>query len=70
MILIFVQALLDFRNFRLKAVYDSILFSSSLALLSNLNLQDLYVPRFFMCPPINSVNRGMPVHIVSEKLTN
>ena len=45
----------DFRNFRFNAVYISILFSSPLVLLSNLDL------RGFRCPHINSVNRGMPV---------
>ena len=50
----------DFRNFRFNAVYNSILFSSLLVLLSNLDLRGFCFPRFFMCPHINSVIRGMP----------
>ena len=62
-----VQAFFDFcsfhfRDFRFNAIYDSILFSSPLVLLSNLNLHGFCFPRFFfMCPHINSVNPGMPV---------
>ena len=51
----------DFRNFGLSAVYNSILFSSPLVLLSNLNLRGFLFPRFFMCPQIKSINWGMPV---------
>ena len=59
-----IQAFLNFRgfdflDFRFNAVYNSILFSSPLVLLSNLNLRFCF--RFFLCPHINSVNRGMPV---------
>ena len=60
-----VQAFLDFRGFdfrgfRFTAVYNSILFSSPLVLLSNLDLC-VFGSAFFLCPHINSVNRGMPV---------
>ena len=54
----------DFRNFRFNAVYNSILFSSPLVLLGNLDLRSFCLPCFFMCPHINSVNRGMPVYHV------
>ena len=61
-----VQAFLDFhgfdfRDFRFTAVYNSILFSSLLVLLSNLDLRDFCFRGFFWCPHINSLNRGMPV---------
>ena len=51
-----IQAFLDFRgfdfcNFQFNAVYDSILFSSPLVLLSNLNLCDICFQRFFLCVP-------------------
>jgi hypothetical protein len=60
-----VQAFLDFRgfdfrNFGFNVIYNSILFSSPLVLLSNLDLRGFCFPGFFMCPHINSVNRGMP----------
>ena len=63
----YVQAFLDFRgfnfrDFQFKAVYNSILFSSPLVLLSNLDLCCFCFPCFFMCPHINSVNQGMPVY--------
>ena len=53
----------DFRDFLFNVVYDSILFSLPLVLLS-MELQFtqfLLCADFFMCPHINSVNRGMPV---------
>ena len=61
-----VQAFLDFhsfnfRNFWFNMVYNSILFSSLLLPLSNLDFQGFCFPGFFMCPYNNSVNRGMPV---------
>ena len=72
-----LQAFLDFRsfdfsNFWFSAVYNSILFSSPLVLLSNLDLGGFLelvdtnpmvfaTAVFFMCPHINSVNQGMPV---------
>ena len=43
-------------------VYNSTLFSSPLVLLSNQDLRGFRLPRFFMCPHINSVNQGMPVY--------
>jgi hypothetical protein len=46
----------DFRDVQFNAVYNSILFSSPLVLLSNLDLRI-----FFVCHHFNSVNRGMPV---------
>ena len=51
----------DFRDFRFTAVYNSILFSSLLVLLSNLDFRGLCLLGFILCPHINSVNRGMPV---------
>ena len=51
----------DFHNFLFTAVYNSILFSSPLVLLSNLNLRGFCFRGFFLSPHINSVNRGMPV---------
>ena len=61
-----IQAFLDFhgfnfRDFQFNAVYNSILFSSPLVLLSNLDLRGFRFPPFFLCPHINGVNRGMPV---------
>ena len=62
-----MQAFLDFRGFnfcgfQFTAVYNSILFSSSLVMLSNLDLRGFCFPRFFfMCPHINSLYREMPV---------
>ena len=58
-----IQALLhfigyDFCNFQFNAVYYSIPFSSPLVLLSNLNLR-----WFFMCPHLESINRGMLVSV-------
>ena len=53
----------DFRNFRFNEVYNSILFSSPLVLLSNLDLHGFWFPWFFICPHINSVNQGIPVHL-------
>ena len=52
-----------FPQFQFNVIYYSILFSSPLALISNLNLRG-----FFMCPHahINSVNRGMPVFISNQ----
>ena len=63
---IIVQAFLnflsfDFGDFQFNKVYNSILFSSLLVLLSNLDLRGFRFPQFFMGPHINSVNRGMPV---------
>ena len=46
-------------------IIDSILFSSSLVLLINLDLRGFCFRIFFMCPHINSVNRGMPVLLQS-----
>ena len=65
LLILTIQAFLDFcsfnfRNFRFNAVYNSILFSSPLVLLSNLDLHGFCFPRFFMCLHINSVNQGMP----------
>ena len=62
-----VQAFLDFRgfdfrDFQFNAVYNSILFSSPLVLLSNLDLRGFCFLGFFVCPHINSVNGGMPVY--------
>ena len=57
---LYVQAFLDFHGFRITAVYNSILISSPLVLLSNLDLRG-FCFRFFMCPYINRVNPGMPV---------
>ena len=62
---VIVQAFLDFcgfdlRDFQFNAVYNSILFSSPLVLLSNLDLRGFRFPRFFMCPHINRI-RGIPV---------
>ena len=51
----------NFRFFQFNEVYDSHLFSSPLVLLSNHDLHGFCFPRFFMCPHINSVNRGMSV---------
>ena len=51
----------DFWDFRFNVVDNSILFSSSLVLLINLDLRGFCFRIFFMCPHINSVNRGMPV---------
>ena len=56
-----IQAFLDFRNFRFKAVDNSILFSFPLVLLSNFDLRGFCFRGFFLDPHINSVNRGMPV---------
>ena len=61
-----VQAFLDFCgfdfcNFWFNSVYNSILFSFPLVLVSNLDLHRSHFLQFFMCPHINSVNRGMPV---------
>ena len=72
-ILLQLQAFLDFRsfdfrNFRFNEVYNSIIFSSPLVLLSNLDLRGYRFPCFFMCPHINSVNRGMPVPIIQQFL--
>ena len=50
----------DFWDFRFNAVYNSVLFSSPLVLLSNLDLHNFCIG-FFLCPHIDSVNRGMPV---------
>ena len=54
--LFWVQAFLnfrgfDFRNFRFTAVYNSILFSSPLVLLSNLDLRGFCFPLFFYVSP-------------------
>ena len=51
-----VQAFLDFhgfdfRNFQFNAFYNSILFSSPLVLLSNLDLRGFSFPRFFYVSP-------------------
>ena len=51
----------NFRNFWFTAVYNSILFSSPLVLLSNLDLRVSASAVFHLGPHINSVNRGMPV---------
>ena len=51
----------DFRDFRFNTVYNSILFSSPLVPLSNLDLNGFCFCGFFLCPYINGVNRGMPV---------
>ena len=70
-----VQAFLDFRgfeflDFRFNTVYNSILFSSPLVLLSNLDFRGFRFPRFFhVSPDINSVNRGMPVSFSKESAT-
>ena len=48
-----------FCDFRFNPVYNSILFSSPLILLSNLYLGGFCFPSpFFMCPHINNVNWG------------
>ena len=41
----------DFCSFRFNAVYNSILFSSSSVLLSNLDFHGFLFPRFFLCVP-------------------
>ena len=46
-----VQAFLDFCGFQFNAVYNSILFSSPLVLLSNLDLRDFCFPQFFNVSP-------------------
>ena len=56
-----VQAFLDFRNFWFNAVYNSILFSFPLVPLNNLDFCSFCFRGLFLCPHINSVNRGMPV---------
>ena len=62
-----IQAFLDFRgcDFRdswFTPIYNSILFSSPLVLLSiNLDLRGFCFRCFFLCPCINSVNQRMPV---------
>ena len=61
-----VQAFLNFRGFYFRgfqftAVYNPILTSSPLVLLSNLDLRGFCFRGFFLCPHINSVNWGMPV---------
>ena len=58
-----MQAFLDFRvldfcSFRFTAVYNSILFSFPLVLLSNLDLRGFCFRGFLF---ISSINRGMPV---------
>ena len=40
-----------FHNFLFNTVYDTILFSSLLVLLSNLDLRGLCIHRFFLCVP-------------------
>ena len=59
-----IPAFLDFRGFNLHNFwfYNSILFSSPLVLISNLDLHGFLFLRFFLCPHINSVNQGMPVN--------
>ena len=42
---------LDFRDFRFNAVYNYILFSSPLVLLSNLDFPGFHFPRFFYVSP-------------------
>ena len=57
-----VQAFLDFRGFWFNTVYNSILFSFPLVILSNLDFRGFCFWVFFiLCPHINSVNRGMSV---------
>ena len=56
-----LQPFLDFLDFWFNVVYNSIIFSSALVLLSNLDLRSFFFCCFFLCPHINSVNRGMPV---------
>ena len=51
----------DFCNFWFNAVYNSILFSSPLVLLSNLDLRVFWFRVVFLFPHINSANQGMPV---------
>ena len=68
-----IQAFLDFLgfdfcDFRFTAVYNSILFSSPLVLLSKLDLRGFYAfAVLFLCPHINSVNQGMPVTTTQAK---
>ena len=50
----------DFRDFQFNAAYISILFSSPLVLLSNIDLRGFCFRVFCVCPHINSVNREMP----------
>ena len=45
----------DFRDFWFNAVYDSILFSSPLLLLSNFDLRGFRFPRVFFCVPTLTV---------------
>ena len=66
-LLIKIQAFLDFRGFDLHdfpftAIYNSILFSSPLVLLSNLALRSFCFRGFLFCVPTLIVDRGMPVH--------
>ena len=61
-----IQAFLDFRgfhfrDFRFTTVYNSILFSSPLVLLSNLDLRSFASTDFCVSTLDNSVNQGMPV---------
>ena len=61
-----LQAFLDFHDFNYRgfpftAVYNSIICSSPLVLLSNLDLHSLCFRFFFFCVPTNSVNRGLSV---------
>ena len=51
----------NFADFWFNPIYTSILFSSTLILLSNLHLSGFCFACFFMSPHINSVNPGMPV---------
>ena len=46
-----IQAFLDFRNFQFNAVYNSILFSSPLVLLSNLDLRGFFYCHFIFVSP-------------------
>jgi hypothetical protein len=74
-----IQAFLDFRgfdflDFQFNTVYNSILFSSPLVLLSDLDLRGFHFRIFFsMFPHINILNRGMLVLLfnqTSNKLLN
>ena len=56
----------DFRDFLFSTVHNSILFSSPLVLVSNLDLCGFCSAAFILCPHINSVNPGMPVHRQSK----
>jgi hypothetical protein len=69
-----VQAFLDFcsfnfHDFRFTGVYNAIIFSFPLVLLSKLDLRGFLFRVFFLCLHINSINRGMPVSFSDSEFT-